>query len=238
MTDRCPLRLLAQGLSDADLAKVSAFMRLGRDHLRGDWSLVFDGDAHVMMIGYDEPVTVAGLLENPLLMLNVVDGDSPLGEAPGVLPRPLQYESVIEALSSAESRLVRAAVQGAPAPAPAAPLPVAGSVEALAGLPAKTLYRLRRWPPAAVLQGHRYHLRLASFLSPRPLAIDALARLSNVEQEACATFIARLHEHGLVEVMAPVVTPLAPSPAPAAPAPVKTGLLGRIRQRLGITWAR
>ncbi len=124
-------------------------------------------------------------------------------------------------------------------------------------------YRLQRWPSRQVLQEGREDTRLASFLSARFLTVSELEQLSHVARAQCERFVLRMQRYGLVEQRAgdthaePVVTP-APqivmrswpatdamnleSPAvpvrrrerPSAAEAALPGLIGRLRERLGM----
>ena len=106
-------------------------------------------------------------------------------------------------------------------------------------------FRLRRWPSTALLQAHRYHLRLASFLSSRHVDLDELARLSNVGRPQCEEFLTTLLGDDLldlkpidVERRAPpsALPSVAPALADAPPRrlPPEPGLLRKIRLKLGM----
>lgn len=220
---RSILRVLAQGLTDADVAKLATFMRVGRDRLQHEWKLVFEGEVHVLLFGGPEPCTVMGMLDSPLEMRRVSDAAGPES---ATLQRPLQYDAVIDALLEVERRI------GTPAPLP---LPRA----AAAPPPSRDdLYRLRRWPAAELVQQSAQYRRLASFLSARHLGLDELARLANVGTADCERFLQAVQAAGVLDVR-----PRAPAPQPArrtdgaapAAAPASdTGLFGRIRRHLGL----
>jgi len=48
------LKLRVQNLTDADIGKVAAFLRIGRDRLRCEWRIVFAGERDVLMLGPGE----------------------------------------------------------------------------------------------------------------------------------------------------------------------------------------
>ncbi len=248
---RC-LRLLAQELTDKDVAKLEVFLRLGEERLACEWRIVHGGEAHVLVYGGDEPCTLQGMRDDPLEVRRVSDVGhdhpaNPHGLRVGVstLVRPLQYEVVIDTLLDAERKFARPARASAspraaapgPAPAPAPALGAATAV-ALRAAPLQTgaRYRLRRWPAAEWVQRSRAHLRLASFLSTRHVDVVELVRLANVGVEQCEEALATLIAAGALDVKPPRST--APPRAAAAPArprpPPAPGLLSRIRARLGL----
>ena len=67
------LKLLVQSMSDKDIAKVEAFLRIGRERLHFDWKIVDHGELDVLMLGADEAHTVRGMLDEPMATLRVVD---------------------------------------------------------------------------------------------------------------------------------------------------------------------
>lgn len=250
----CPPRrqfkLNAQSLTDTDIARVAAFLRVGAERLQCDWKIVADGEFHVLMLGGAEPTTVPGMLESPLATLRVVDAGDGRSDGPAILRRPLQYEDLLDALTEVERRFIRKP----PALSRAVPMvPAQRRMPAVsAALAPGASYRLRRWPPSEMLQGDRYHQRLASFLSARHLDLGELARLSNVDRSQCEQFLIALDAAGLLnEKPAPANEPAvrAAPPTTATPAalqqpthvpvPVtRAGFLSKIRSSLGMTWPR
>ena len=229
-------RLQVQNLTDSDIAKVATFLRIGRDRLRCEWQVVFGGELDVLMLGGDDPDTVVGAMDGPLATLRVVDGGAGGCAAAGVLVRPLQYDAFVDALSALELDVVSGPH--------AETRPVAPTV--VAAVPPGAKFRLRRWPPTAVLQGHRYHVRLASCMSTRPVGIDELVRLSNVGRPACEEFLATLIAQNMLDLSSAneMPPPMAAATAlrTAAPAQVRslpdTGLLAKIRRGLGLALLR
>ena len=173
-------------------------------------------------------------MDGPLATLRVVDSGAGRCDAAGVLIRPLQYDAFIDAMAVLERGLV--------AGPRTAPRDDASAVTAAA--PPEVNFRLRRWPPAAVLQGHRYHLRLASCMSARHLGIDELARLSNVSRPQCEAFLATLIAHDLLDLRPAIAPPPRTMASAAAPRPAQarslpdTGLLAKIRRGLGLALMR
>lgn len=236
------LKLLAQHLSENDLARIAAFLRVGCSRLQCSWELVGDGPAHLLLCGRDLPRAAPDAM--PSLSVTDAQPGRPVGR--NALVRPLQYDAFMDALCALEGRLL------GKAPAPAAltyitAQPLGETTPALLpSLLPGARCRLLRWPPSAVLQAHRHHRTLASFLSSRHLDLDELARLSNVERSLCDEFAATLVSLGFLDVQpssassstAPSTSlpTFSPAPSPAAPrrAPVPTGLITRIRRSLGL----
>jgi hypothetical protein len=236
MEVRRRLRLQVQSLTDSDIAKVATFLRVGRGRLQCDWEIVFGGELHVLMLGDAEPDTVPGMLGDPLATLRVVDSAADRRDAGSVLVRPLQYDAFIEALSAVEHSVIAGPDAAATSAATDVALATgeADAVPAIADAAGQgASFRLRRWPPAAVLRGHLYHLRLASCLSARHVGMDELVRLSNVSRRLCEEFLTMLLAEGVLDVKLTPATPV----TPARPLP-DTSLFGKIRRKLGLTLLR
>lgn len=260
--------LLLQNVSGTDTAKIAAFLRLGTNRLKHTWRIVSDRQPRVLLSGSDFFDTLPSELEGPITALRLVDEQaSDAAASPGVLARPLQYDDFISALAQAEPGVEAARGQGPAGPPPSArstqpATTPAGAARAAAPSPARSpapgrapssdapfvlasfeRFRLRRWPEAALLTGHRYHVRLASFLSTRHLSIDELVGFSNVNAADCTRFLQVLGDAGLLDALA--AAPAAPPAAghtsePARPAPTGRAaasgdsLFSRLRRRLGM----
>ena len=294
-----PLRLLAQGLAERDLAKLEVFLRLARDNLRFEWQVVHEGAADVRVLA-DERRDPSWTTPATSVAILAIDGslDKTFETRRRFLVRPFQYENLVDSLSTVEQLIAapldRAATAPAKAPAevPAevpvdesdvpppviaasapggdAPLTVAVVAAAahptpppaiVAALPASkttlpavvsrpalpfppdSVFRLRRWPSADLLTEYRYHVRLASCLSPRHIGLAELARLTNVEMAQCAAFLSELLAAGLLDVKAPAPQskpsshrwvaslPAPPKAEPPAPPPPVESLFEKLRRR-------
>lgn len=229
----------ASELSEADTARVRLFLPYCNGRTRLAWQLAAEGEpGRVRFVVVDGPATGTAALHEPCTVVQVCRRDAlrlPAGHGL-LLFSPLQLEEFIQVLDAIESRLAPTAGAAVPATArlqgtPPAPLAMDAA------------YHLTSWPPAGLLNCHRYSLRMASFLSARYLTPERLGMLSNVDLPHCVDFLARLHAAGLLERQAagsralhaaPLVhPPSGPKPANAAPPPQAAGLLGRIRRRLG-----
>lgn len=253
---RPELTLLMQNVPDAERTKAAAFLKVGSARLECEWALVSSGDVDVLMHGADEPSTVPGLLDEPVATLHLADTSEHRPFKRNGLARPLQFEDFMNALAAAEGAImappvvkkgtVTSRVSIAVAPALAAPVAFAGPIamaapaEASFTLDPRALYRLRRWPPSRLLLGHRYHSRLAGFMSVRHVGIDELARLSNVSVEDCKCFLTALGTESLLDIKPmPASVPVAQAPSVSTLRPVpmpqpETSLFGKLRRRLGL----
>ena len=104
-------------------------------------------------------------------------------------------------------------------------------------------FKLRRWPPAALLRSDPNRIRMATILSRRALNATELASISGQSVGNCQAFLQTLQTTGLVEAQqelppapAALHSPQAPSqPAAVTPKPTfARGLISGIRRRLGL----
>ena len=164
------------------------------------------------------------------------------GQAPNTLERPIRADRLQDWLKSTEHDLLQTRpatlIEEATQP---------DAVEAEATTPAAPInpvrFKLRRWPPAALLRSDPNRIRMATLLSRRALNAAELATISQQPVQECQAFLTTLQTTGLVDVeKAPVAPPAGSAPAqaaaapkPAAPAPAfARGLISGIRRRLGL----
>jgi len=163
------------------------------------------------------------------------------GRAPNTLERPIRADRLQDWLKNTEHDLI----QTRPATLlDEASLPTAAEAPAAAPVQINPLrFKLRRWPPAALLRSDPNRIRMATLLSRRALNAAELATISQQPVQECQAFLTTLQTTGLVDVQkAPVAPPAGSAPAqaaaapkPAAPAPAfARGLISGIRRRLGL----
>lgn len=233
------LRLRPSNLSEIEAAKIGAFLRVGRHRFLCDWSIVLEGSCHVLILGDPQQDCAPAGTPSAAAILHVHEMRE--GQRADALVRPLQYDAFVEALSALERELMRQAARHVPAAGEIAHSPRADSAppRRTPPIPPGASLRLRRWPPAAILDSHRYNLRLASFLSGRPLRLDELIQWSNVERAQCEQFLLALSDAGILDVKAAdqqsppssLTTASQHSPRRAG---AERGLLDRIRSHLGL----
>lgn len=106
--------------------------------------------------------------------------------------------------------------------------PLARGTEA-AGVGGGRRLQLMRWPPDSLLRSDLRYLRLATMLGARPFAVEELAAKSGIPLATCHAFAAMLHGNGVAEWL---IDP--DHPDASAPSAGSSGLIGRIRSRLGL----
>jgi len=107
-------------------------------------------------------------------------------------------------------------------------------LRAMSNTTAVSAVRLRRWPPVQLLTD-AYRTRLATLLTGQPVTLAWLQQRSGAPASVCADFLAELERADLLE-STHITTPPKVIVNTAASNP-KVGLLGRIRQRLGLNQA-
>ncbi len=90
---------------------------------------------------------------------------------------------------------------------------------------------LARWPTTELL-GSRDRIRLATLMTGRPMSLQQVEALSGVDHAACLAFVKALADAGILEHEP--ATESRPAPLVATTVPVQSGLLSRIRSRLGL----
>jgi len=232
--------LRPSNLSDSEAATIAAFLRVGSHRFLGDWRMVLDGPCHVLVraqLGAEQASPAPPAAAAAILHVH----DKPGSARTDALVRPLQYDAFVEALLDVERKLMRQAVGRLPAARAGTGVPAESSAQrrAVLTIPPGARLRLRRWPSAALLQAHRYNLRLASFLSARPMNLDELIRSSNVTRSQCEQFLVALSDAGILDVEAGTKRlPPAPQAASRSDMPRGThserGLIDHVRRRLGL----
>ncbi|MDB5802996.1 MAG: hypothetical protein JWN73_318 [Betaproteobacteria bacterium] len=224
------LRVRAEGLRKAEELSISVFLRFVGQSDKASWSLTRAADAELVLQALGAPSALPATAH----LAWVADADAPVsGGSKNVLRRPLQVDAFSALLRGIESGLDVPAARQPIIPA-AAPASVAES---------QASYRLLRWPGDELLQNQRQRKILASFLVSRHLSVAQLSALSGVGRDTCLEFIAALSSRDLLETRSAVmpgeaarrVDPgFAPAPATISTSPSASGLIGRLRKRLGL----
>lgn len=226
-------RLRPVDLGEQTLSQIKVFLRFS-SALGAKWELVSSGNEDARV----EPASAGSGLR-----LRATHGP----EVDILLTLPLQLEDFCRSLG-----VLEAALQSRPPADPVAPAADPSDSRGMTPplLPSELRhqrFRLRRWPPTEVLVQHKYHPRLASFLSMKqPVSLVQLSALSNVALEQCERFLAQVWQLGLAEREGEVR-----SPRPAASSRARDhlgreaarpdgshlqrlGVVQRLRQRLGL----
>ena len=160
-----------------------------------------------------------------------------------VLRRPLQLESFAELLTCVTQQLC--------APSrPSALIPLTASAahhfqaESFAHAPEvdhaadlshpQLVFKLRRWPGAQLLAQHTQLIRITGWLIAQHISLQQLVRQGGASPQLCLTLLEALHRHGLLDIRMNHTTPATVVAHSPSHAPASAGIIGRLRQRLGI----
>lgn len=173
------------------------------------------------------------------------------GQAPDTLERPIRADRLQDWLKATERKLDQSGVDTrARAHALTRPMsdddmathaPAASPAPAPAPAPLNPVrFKLRRWPPAALLRADPNRIRMATLLSRRALNAAELATISQQPLQECQSFLTALQTTGLVDLQQaapPAAAAAVASQARAAASPAPNfarGLISGIRRRLGL----
>lgn len=217
--ERLTLGFSLAGLSARDETLFKSFIRLIDHRLPHRWVCQpQNADAGIVGDEYKpaSPGTTSATVARSVPMLTLTTL-RPSG--PGVLALPLHAEELEQALNQlARHVLARRA-----------------SAHFDTSIDTQHAMRLLRWPPAQLLDSP-LRIRLATLLSGKPASVDMLQLRSGASEEACVRFFSDLTRAGLLQPdMSAPRAPVAQAPTVGQAArAVHSGLLSRIRMRLGI----
>lgn len=185
------------------------------------------GGGALLAVGREPPAAQVPFLRLPLhadaleLMLNQLGAQALQHPGPGKTPHPHHLQP-----------------------------PVPGTPPAAAGWPAGETFRIVRWPPAHLLNSPQ-RLKLATLMVGQAMSLDVLQQRAGVALAECEAFVRDLLAAGLLQgpagdgaaavplaaampsVQAQAANPIHPA-QPPTPARAPSGLLARIRSRLGL----
>jgi hypothetical protein len=205
-------RLGVEGLPAAEAGLVRALVvLLAREGEEDAWAFASQGPFDALIVDAQTAASGTRQAAPAVAWLGAEPGAQPDGVH--ALPRPLRMETLDAWLMQLRGRL-------------GTPLQVQGVATTAAG----PRYKLRRWPPQALLRSDPQRVRMATLLSRRALAASELSALSGLAEAACQTFLQLLQSFTLLEVQAPAATAMSAVPARPQGAAVAQSL----RKRLGL----
>lgn len=248
-TPKRTARLLIQDLCDADIDQVQAVLTHTRHRTFNDWQLVDSGDAELALVGADEPTTVLGMFDEPMVTLQVIHRNARRSGRYGVLVAPLRYVALTEVLIDVDRRLaqrragvdsLREAIKARSAQLP--PLRRQGDAGLRAVLGGEGRVKLRQRPASNVLQRHGFDPEAAALLTSRLLDMDELIDASRLSRDRVDALLCELHATEMLEIIvSPQSTQDEPSrivlaqeaaPRDAATEPLRAGDDEPVRARL------
>ncbi|MDZ7891565.1 MAG: hypothetical protein U5L73_07375 [Rhodoferax sp.] len=251
-----PLTLGIEGLESAELSRVRILLRLLKGNPHFHWTYAAEGPFDALLCANPEALARSAVVIDVL----------PTGSArsAGTLVRPIEAANLEALLMQLQNQLQptvfgglepelgdifasfaethAGALDRVPPLTPALlPAPQAGLNEAAAE-PESSFgneeYRLKRWPPQAVLRDSKDRIRLANLISRKSFSIEQLVQSSGISQGEVQAFITVLQSFGIVNVAQATVSASVPRLSTATCAAPrqkqKRSFLSAIRRKLGI----
>lgn len=222
--------LRVQGIGEADITRLAAFLRIGSDGLQYRWQISAEGHFDVLLIGDEETVP---MFDDSFFTMRLVDSRCFDGE-PGQICKPLAFEPLVEQLKIAENMPPRPVAEPMAASMPQ-PEDVTEPVD-WSRSPGE-LYRLDRLPAVSALGNDRRVLTVVSLLTLRAVQFDELMALSGLSTVDCEAALVRLKSLGVLHVIVPApVRERVRSRSGAARSGKESepGVIARLRDRLGL----
>ena len=240
------LRLGAHQLPAAEVVLVQTLFRLYAHGGDFNWTFVTAPPYDAMLVdgtSGDDLSAEVGQMAKSVLRLTRMNEQA----GPNTLQRPIRADKLQEWLNSVaysfqDTRPV--ALMTAPH---SEPMQAAAAPEAPETPPVSPLrFKLRRWPPAALLRSDPSRIRMATILSRRALNASELSAISGQAVHEAQAFLQTLQTTGLVDLQQEPVAPppsateqapagtAAPSAATIAKPSFARGLIFGIRRRLGL----
>jgi len=217
------LRLGVRNLPPAEAGLIRALLKLMAHGERADlgWSFAEAGPFDGLVVDGSTGVDAAQARSLARAVVALSDGRPSGLPATDVLLRPLRAEQLELWLRRTRAMLAQGTV--------AAPLPPHVQPQAR--------YKLKRWPPDAVLRSDPLRVRMASMLSRRAMTGAELAAATQHPVDKCEMFLQSLQSLGVLDVQ--VIAEGAPrsEPASAGERPATSeqwDLVRSIRRRLGL----
>jgi hypothetical protein len=215
------LRVGVHQLPAAQAGLVRALIQLlSRSSSEFRWTFAHEAPYDALIVDCKSPDLREPKFQSAARALSVLGPPEQAASAPvDVLDWPLRAERLESWLTQVQQRVL----VNQPLACEAAPASTAG-----------TRYRLKRWPPEALMRGDAQRIRLAVLLSRRPLLLTELEQLSGQDPARCQVFLQLLQSFALVEVVTALAQPTPEHLSARAEVPVPIGLIQSIRRRLGI----
>lgn len=254
------LKLGIEGLESAEVSRVRILLRLLKGNAQFAWEYAVEGPfdallcanavakarcAVVIDVLPQGLAASAGALSRPIeadqleaLLLGLQNQLQPtvFGE---LMPEPFDvFGSFAETHAAPMAPVVERTPPNLQSPITAAALSSSTIHGALAGTPTTEEYKLKRWPPQAVLRDSKDRIRLANLISRKPFSIEQLSQSSGIAVAEVQAFITVLQSFGIVNVALAtpsVSVPRLSTATCAAPRQKqKRSFLSAIRRKLGI----
>lgn len=221
------------GIPKVEVELLKIIVRLS-SNLRTTWTVSESGNCDVLLVDSATPIDTWHAPSAPVVMVPMVQRGQANAGAPAAgrtLARPIFAEELVDLLNE-----LTAGVHKNKDKDKDKGWATAAAVERSA----RDRASLVRWPAQITMQRNPVYLRLAAALSKSAQSAESLSALSRVDVDECSTFMGLLEQEGVLawspdaaarDVMAARATGNA---GLAGDARERTGLLSRIRRRLGL----
>jgi hypothetical protein len=215
------LRFGIPHLSDPEVRLVKAFFRLYSQDPTFRWTIVEGPPYDVLLV--DESVS-EDVVAGTVLTLTPVKS-----ELPNTLERPLRSDHLEAWLKKAEYDLRNARSQ--PQSPEGQPID-----EQRIDPTSSSHFKLRRWPPPALLGPNPVRVRMATLISRRALRLDEMAAITEQPLAECAAVVNLLRGAGLIEIQDLPDKPITMGRAGSrfADQSVKQSFVSGVRNKLGL----
>jgi hypothetical protein len=212
------MRLQPVGLTEADVTRLEVFLRFIGKRARGQWVLVRDGAADLLICAADARRFVPNDPPPEVAVLSGSEAPTTARTGEIALPHALDLDAFQELLDTVELRLgvaasaPVAAARASPTPLPpdhrpgvpaTTTTPSGPAAFATSAPPAKSSapatpallegrFRLIRWPGAELLRSHPKAMRLLGFLAREAITLEHLETLSGLDRSTCAEVLRQL----------------------------------------------
>ena len=216
-------------LCSIEVLLIRTFVRLYDHDEFYNWVFQTSGPCDAVIVNGTSPSSMPPNIDgHSPAILSIVSGEH--STASNTLARPIRADKLQDWLRTTANQL-RASSDAAGL---ALTLPVQSAAIAL-----QTRFKLRRWPPSALVRNDPVVIRMSTLLSRRSLLLTELAELSQQSLDVCTQFIQSLQPIGLLDIEQ--VSAMAYSP-PVQPSDAGTvskmhfgkGFISGIRRRLGL----
>ncbi|MFM9924061.1 hypothetical protein VLK31_13790 [Variovorax sp. H27-G14] len=220
-----PLVLGVMGIPKVEVELLKIIVRLS-SNLRSLWTVSDSGTCDVLLVDAGQAGDARHMPAAPLVVVPVVARSEAgaVAHAGGpTLSRPIFAEELVDLLNQVTPRLRAARKAAAPA--------LGAAIRSGRGRASLT-----RWPAQATMRKNPVYLRLAAALSKSAQSAESLSALSRVHVDECSTFMGLLEQEGVLAWSpdAGALDMLAADMLAGGSAQQRTGLLSRIRRRLGL----
>lgn len=254
------LKLGMEGLESAEVSRVRILLRLLKGNVQFAWEYAAEGPFDALLCAN------AVAQSRCAVVIDVLPQGS--AAAAGALSRPIEAEQLEALLLGLQNQLQptvfgelmpepdnvslsfaetyaaplapvaeRALVQPQEPLTPSAALPRFISAD-LTPLTGTEEYKLKRWPPQAVLRDSKDRIRIANLISRKHFSVDQLAQSSGIAVAEVQAFITVLQSFGIVNVALarPIasVQRLSTATCAAPRQKQKRSFLSALRRKLGI----